>query len=249
MARRDRDARRRRPADLERPRRLGAAPAAGPLLLAGLRGRRDDRSGAGADGHAAGRRPGPRQARSPLRSQPRHQVLPVIGRFPGRRAGCALQAARGHSGVALGPEGAAVDERQGRCAGWLQRRRVLVLGTRRRARRPDRLPAARQGRGARSGAARGRELGGGTGLPGARRDRPRERADPRARPHGGQQAPSRALRELADDRVARRRRMVARVARQAGSASAAHARRSSARRSCTASSASTNASASPSEWR
>ena len=99
--------------------------------------------------------------------------------------------------------------------------------------------------------ARRRELGRGARLPGARRGRPRERAAARARAHGRQQEPSRALHELAHDRGARRRRVVARGARQVVRRlhEPARARPRCGRRSCTASCASTSASASPSSWR
>ena len=252
LARRDRHAGARRPAGLERPRELGAAPAPRPLLLAGLPDRRGGRRRRGADRPRPGAdRHGSRWPIAAAASCSRATGAAAAARAstsppptsPARSTASRFKKLAKATAVALGPEGAALDERQGRRPGRLQRRRLLDRRRRRCARRADRLRQARQGRRERPRAARRGELGAGPGLSGARRGRPRERAAARARSHGRQQEASRALHELADDRGARRRRVVARGARQVVRRllDAAPARPRCASCSCTASCASTSA--------
>ena len=199
VAGRDRHARDRGSPGLERPRLLGPAPAARALLLAGVpdgrrrdRRRGADRAGAGARRHDADGRPRPRQALPALRPPRQGQLLPVVGELPGERRRRAIPDADQEDVRSLGAEGQAVDERSGRCRGRLQRGRILHSRPGRHPRRPDRLHPRRRRRRARPRAQRERELGRRPGLSGARRGRPRERPAPRARPHGGQQAPSRS---------------------------------------------------------
>ena len=204
LAGRDRRARRRRPADLERPRELRAAPAAGPLLLAGLPDRRGrhrrraaDRPRAGARGHAADGRSRPRQAVPALRPPRRRRASICPPRTSRTRVtGARFKKLGEGDRVALGPEGAALDDRRGgrrRTASASpaspRRCRAASLGV-----QTDFIKRGQRDR-ERPRAARRRELGRGPGLSRLGRGRPRERAAARARAHGRQQeAPSRAAR-------------------------------------------------------
>ena len=174
----------------------------------------------------------------------RDELLPVLDGFPVTVDRPRFQKVVKTAAGALGPEGPALDEREGGRPGRLQRRRLLLEGAERRARRADRLHQARQGRRARPGAARGRELGRrARTIPRSTRSTSRascctSSATWRATRSTG------AVHELADDRGAGRRRVVARRARQVVRRLHGGARASSpgARRSCTASSASISAS-------
>ena len=121
----------------------------------------------------------PLTVRQPMADRGRGKLFPRYGRnstgksfflsstdFPGTVDGARFKTAGQEHGVALGPEGAALDERKGRSPGRFQRRRLFIRPRRGRARRADRLRRARQDRRERPRAARRRELGAGARLPG-----------------------------------------------------------------------------------
>ena len=113
------------------------------------------------DGDAPDGRPRPRQARSRASAAAASTSFYLSSaELPAERRRHALPEARQDDGVALGPEGAALDERQGGRAGRLQRRRLLLVGARRASLgvQTD-FVRARAGRRARPRAQRRRELG------------------------------------------------------------------------------------------
>ena len=193
---------------MDRAAYLGVAPAARALLLAGVRAERHGAGGrtrAEARGHAAGGRSRAREPVPPLRPQGREHVPAVLGEPAADGLPGSLPKGCRHDGIALGSARVALDDRRRGRAGRSQRRRVLARRSRRGLGRRDRLPAWWARRGTRPRAEHRPAVGARPCLSGARPDRSGERPPARARPHGGQQAPSPALRQLADDRGAGRR--------------------------------------------
>ena len=220
LAGRARDAGARRPAGLDASRttsvlRQRPGHYYWQAYLTGERRRRRgaDRARPGAHGDAAGRRPRPRQAVPKYGRKGTAELLPLDRGLPGvgRRtrfkklakttaSRWGLKARRWTSAKAGVQDGSASPASRRRCRAGCS------------ACRPTTSSAARVESDLALRAER--ELGRGPGLPGAVRGRPRERPPARARPHGRQQEAPVALHELAHDRGARRRRVVARGARQ-----------------------------------